>query len=453
MKTQIWFGKYEIVRPLGEGAASRVYLARHIILGQERAIKCINRSHASYEQVKQEADMMLHLRSPFIPEVYDIEEDEENLYIIEEYMEGESLLSYMEREQPISEQMVVRLTVQVCELMKYLHTREVPILYLDLKPSNLKIQNGQIKLLDFGSAKCKGRYDQGSVTGTRGFAAPELYSSGELGESADIYGIGMLMYYLMTGRLLKSDSDLPGCRAIQGYSKELIRLAALAVKHKSSERFVSVERLEKALSRINGRKQSLSEGKKSSTTIALAGSEHGVGVTHMAWYLMRDLIRRHRKAVYVECGETNVVSVLSTMCPSGAGGFIRYHGCAMTREEWLEEKELDSYEYRIYDYGSLDRKNVSVFLQADISILILGGRLWERRGVESAVALMNMQAELLGMDWKQKVHCVYNHVTAREYYDMEGVRGVKSKYRMPIEPDIFQGRNPYVRDLAARILE
>ena len=453
MKQEIWLGKYEIVKLLGEGAASRVYLANHIALGQRRAIKCIDRSHISYEQAKQEAQMLLTLSSPWIPEVYDIEEDESRLYIIEEYMEGESLISYWNREQPLPEAEVAGLAVQVCELIKYLHTREDPILYLDLKPSNLRIHNGRIKLIDFGSAMRLSAAKRHPVTGTRGYAAPEQYYGAELCEATDVYGIGMLLYYLMTGRVTEDGDGLPGCNEIKGYSKALLRLTARAVRHNPFKRFLSVESLECALRRLNKREQKLSEKTKSSVTIALAGSEHKIGVTHMAWYLLRELGRQKKKVLYVECSESNRVGILAKECSVGNKAAILYRGCQLTKEEWLIQGEDQEYDYIILDYGRVTNENISKFLGAQVRIAVFGGCLWERVWTERAVRMFDEYASEMAVDWRKEIRCVYNHLTAREFYYMPMIQGVKRFYRMPVECDALGGNNPSVSDVVAQIME
>jgi len=449
MEQDIWFGKYEVIQILGEGAASRVCLARHIVLGQVRAIKCIERSRVSYEQMKQEACMLLSLKSPLIPEVYDVEEDEEYLYIIEEYMEGESLVSYKNREKELTEAVVIDLSIQVCELINYLHTRKVPILYLDLKPSNLRIHNGHLKLVDFGSAKRLDGQASVFVTGTRGYAAPEQYRGDTVSESTDVYGIGMLMYYLMTGTIMRKGADLPSCNAIYGYSKMLIKIVESAVRHDPTRRKSSVESLLKSLSRLKKRKQELSAGRKPSMTIALAGTEHRVGVTHMAWYLLREIKRQKHTIIYMECSESNVVYILAKECRNSTDNRIRYRGLEMTRQEWIKSHELLSYEYIIKDYGCLAGDNVTEFLKADLCIVVCGGRLWERSKAAKAVRILSA----CGQDWAEKVIFVYNHLTAEEYYHAPRIKGIRRSDRMPDDCDALGGSSVLVYELVKRIIE
>ena len=85
------FDKYEIIRPLGTGSFSTVYLVRHISLDQERAIKIIPHDQVLSASELTEAQLLKSLSHPGIPQIFDIEEDESNFYIVEEYIVGDSL--------------------------------------------------------------------------------------------------------------------------------------------------------------------------------------------------------------------------------------------------------------------------------------------------------------------------------------------------------------------------
>ena len=93
--TFILSGRYQIIRSLGTGQTSTVYLARHLSLDAERAIKVIPKTGASPVSVLTEAQLLKSLNHPGIPMIFDIEEDDSNYYLVEEYIQGESLEAYL----------------------------------------------------------------------------------------------------------------------------------------------------------------------------------------------------------------------------------------------------------------------------------------------------------------------------------------------------------------------
>ena len=99
------------------------------------------------------------------------------------------------------------LGVQLCDLIHYLHSIERPILFVDLKPENIIVAGRTLKLIDFGSAIFRDELtEQQNYFATRGYAAPELYRQKKIDERCDVYGIGMLLYYMATGLVVKNDN-------------------------------------------------------------------------------------------------------------------------------------------------------------------------------------------------------------------------------------------------------
>lgn len=201
--------KYEIIRVLGRGGMSTVYLARHVTLGIKRAIKEICREDCSgYETVRQsllrEANILRELKHPNLPDIIDIRIEKNYLWIIMEYIPGETLKEYIQKNGRAKESAVVAWGKQLCDVLIYLHGRNPPIIYRDLKPSNImRKPDGQIVLIDFGTAKACGEGAQEDMIclGTKGFAAPEQYSNErETDVRTDIYCLGATLYYLLTGR-------------------------------------------------------------------------------------------------------------------------------------------------------------------------------------------------------------------------------------------------------------
>ena len=183
---------------IGRGRSGTVFLARHLGLDEESAIKRVRRTESGFIQ---EAALLKRLRHPGIPIIYDLEIDENYYYLIEEYLCGESLYARIERTGSLQTGELIRLGIELCRIMNYLHSfKPNPILYLDLHPGNLLICREQLKLIDFDQAALASLSQERSVCyGTKGFAAPEQYEGGTLDERTDIYAIGALLYYMGTG--------------------------------------------------------------------------------------------------------------------------------------------------------------------------------------------------------------------------------------------------------------
>ncbi len=202
--------KYEIIRVLGQGGVSTVYLGRHITLGTERAIKEVCRNDCEkYEELRQqcirEADILKSLNHPGLPEIIDIIIEKDFLLIIMEYIPGCTLKALMEIHGAMEEEMVVDWGRQLCNVLSYLHTRTPPVIYRDLKPANvMRRPDGKIILIDFGTAREYRNtvaWEDTVCLGTRGYAAPEQYAAdGQTDERTDIYCLGVTLYHLLTGK-------------------------------------------------------------------------------------------------------------------------------------------------------------------------------------------------------------------------------------------------------------
>ena len=148
---QILFGKYEVIKSIGEGSFSKVILVRHISLNHLRAVKVIPRNTDKFSNDFFEARILTELNHPGIPKIYDIEKDESNIYLVEEYIDGESLDEYLLHQQFISLERFLDICIELCEIFTYLHTKiPEPIIYKDLKPEHIIVCRERIKLIDFG---------------------------------------------------------------------------------------------------------------------------------------------------------------------------------------------------------------------------------------------------------------------------------------------------------------
>jgi len=203
-------GPYRITRLLGEGGMGVVYLARRDDLGSDAAIKILRDawlSPARRDRFASEQRTLAQLNHPLIARLYDADTLPDGTpWFVMEYVDGVPLTDYC-RDHASSMPDRLRLFRNVCEAVQHAHGQA--IIHRDLKPSNIFVmQDGTIKLLDFGIAK---HLDDGAVdsdhtrTGLRlmtpAYAAPEQIRAGRVGIHTDIYSLGVVLYELLTGRL------------------------------------------------------------------------------------------------------------------------------------------------------------------------------------------------------------------------------------------------------------
>ena len=200
-------GKYEILRKIGKGGMSVVYLAMDTHLNKQWAVKeIIKKGNGKNDEIivnslLAEANMMKKLDHPALPRIVDIIDNEYTIYVIMDYIEGESLDKYLKEYGPQSEDMVIEWTKQLCDALSYLHSQKPPIIYRDMKPANIMLKpEGNIKIIDFGIAReyKEQKLADTTVLGTKGYAPPEQYS-GQTDARSDIYALGMTMHHLLTG--------------------------------------------------------------------------------------------------------------------------------------------------------------------------------------------------------------------------------------------------------------
>ena len=159
-------------------------------------------SPAMRENILTEPYMMQKLNHPAIPRVVDIIEDEESIYIVRDYIEGETLetIVRMYGAQPADK--VIEWGKQMCSALGYLHSQNPPLIYRDMKPANVILKpDGAIKFIDFGIMRAY-KPNQSSDTcclGTKGYAAPEQFGGSQTDARTDIFGLGMTMFRLVTG--------------------------------------------------------------------------------------------------------------------------------------------------------------------------------------------------------------------------------------------------------------
>jgi len=202
-------GKYMILKEIGFGGMSRVYLAENERTNKLWAIKDIRRDGKMNEEaVKQglltEKEILKKLNHPNLPGIMDIIDKEDSFLIIMDYIEGITLKEALRRAHgsPLPEADVKSWGIQLCKVLIYLHSFDPPIIYRDMKPSNVMLkENGEVVLIDFGTAR---EYKEGNSQDTTplytpDYAAPEQLHREQTDVRTDIYNLGITLYHLLTG--------------------------------------------------------------------------------------------------------------------------------------------------------------------------------------------------------------------------------------------------------------
>lgn len=203
-------GKYEILKEVGRGGMSVVYLAMDQRLNKQWAIKEVRLVDSDplhkkvFHSLAIEAELIKKLDHPALPRIVDVFKSETTILVVMDYIEGATLEKVLEDQGAQSEDAVIDWALQLCDCMNYLHNQTPPIIYRDLKPPNIMVKpDGTVKLIDFGIARefKEGKSSDTVALGTVGYAAPEQRNRNIQSDArTDIYGLGATLFHLVTGK-------------------------------------------------------------------------------------------------------------------------------------------------------------------------------------------------------------------------------------------------------------
>lgn len=206
---------YEVLSKLGEGGMGSVWLARHVHLGHEVALKMLHKQFAANQafadQFLLEGRAVAELNHRGIIKALDFFEEKGRFFLIYEYFQGRSLAQILTESGPLSVNRAVPILLQILEALNEAHAQGIQ--HLDLKPENVLVNDlDEVKIIDFGLAGVLGRRRLSSEQGFFGspyFAAPEqIQSDRPVNHLADVYASGILAYEMLTGELPVTGNNL-----------------------------------------------------------------------------------------------------------------------------------------------------------------------------------------------------------------------------------------------------
>ena len=244
--------RYRILTQIGKGGMSTVYLALDSSLNKQWAVKEIKNVSNPVQRdlviksLTVEANMIKRFDHPAIPRIVDLIEEKGSLFVVMDFVEGQTLSSLLKKEGPQKEEDVVDWGIQLCDVLDYLHRRKPPVVFRDMKPSNVMLTpDGSVKLIDFGIALEIGKGERTLIgddrqLGTPGFGAPEQFAEdGTVDQRTDIYALGATLFYLLTGSHPRKNGIVPIRQIRPDLSEGLERVIAKATRENPDERYDS----------------------------------------------------------------------------------------------------------------------------------------------------------------------------------------------------------------------
>ena len=202
-------GKYQIIKELGRGATSVVYLANDAFAGRQVAIKLVradaldNKEHGKrfHKLFLAEAALAGKLSHPHLAAIYDAVADEDGSYLVMEYVPGGTLEPHTQTSQLLPINTIVEIVFKCCKALDYAHRHG--IIHRDIKPANILLtEQKDIKISDFGAAlSASAETTQVSGIGSPAYMSPEQLQETTLSHQTDIFSLGVVMYQLLTGSL------------------------------------------------------------------------------------------------------------------------------------------------------------------------------------------------------------------------------------------------------------
>ncbi len=280
----------------------------------------------------------------------------------------------------LSEEVAINFGIQISEIIAYLHKQKpVPILYLDLKPQNIMIDNGRLYLVDFGNSmflNSKRNY----MSGTKGYAAPEQYEFTGIDFRTDIYGIGALLYFMVTGLVCNGSCHFDTNSLVSEAFKKIVIRCMSPKEERVRDALWVANNLNEIIHekiRKNDVKKAVENLMEQPLVVSVIGAERHIGVTHFALALASRLSEKGIKTIYEDRSGRVIRSIYenSEKCRLSAG--IYYYENVLMKHSYSEFIEIgENVNCKVIDCSG-EGVAENHLDKADVVILLAGGKPWE----------------------------------------------------------------------------
>ena len=259
--------RYAIQEVIGIGGMGSVYRARDMHFPNVTKLVAVKEMintapdplvrETIVQNFEREANLLATLHHSSIPRIYDYFSVESRSYLVLEFIHGKDMEAIInDSKNFLPEDIVLTWAIELCDVLDYLHKHKPdPIIFRDMKPSNVMINNnGDVMLVDFGIAKTFQTGIKGTMIGTEGYSPPEQYR-GEATQSADIYALGATIHHALTRRDPRleppfSFAERPVRRINTSVSPEMEAVVNRALEYSPDSRFPSTADMKQALMNV-----------------------------------------------------------------------------------------------------------------------------------------------------------------------------------------------------------
>ncbi len=356
--------KYLVIKTLHQSAAAAVLLVRHKQIGELRVLKVIQADQPESSQILSEANLLSGINSPGIPTIYDVVSTTDCVYLIEEYVEGISLQELIFEKAQIEKSKLLSIFIDLCKILEELHgARPDPIIYRDLKPEHIIIQNDKVRLIDFGISIRKSECHLAASLGTLGYAAPEQLRGEPVDERSDIYSLGKIINEAFLTLVPEED-----------YKVKLIIEKATA--EQVDQRASSVKVLREQLEAISNELTINNKGKKHlKKNIAVISASNACGATFISVALTQYLNKNKINAYYRDMTGCRTTEILTeTLKGNRIKEGVLYHNdfAAIMDYGPAVEKYKPPEGIQIMDMGLTDKMP-----DADLTVFVVSASPWK----------------------------------------------------------------------------